>query len=97
MDILADSPLNPASFLLDSMSPTHPPPKAGFCFLLPLWLVCLSMAMLGMAFFFSSYAPVRTGHLAKERPISWSFPPFSYSWILNFSGLDAYLLDIPDV
>ena len=40
--------------------------------------------MLGMAFFFSSYAPVRTGHLAKERPISWSLSSYLYSWL---SGL----------
>ena len=37
MDILADSPLIPASFFLDSMSSTHPPPKAGSCTFMPFW------------------------------------------------------------
>ena len=37
-------------------------------------------------------ASVRTGHLAMIRPIS----PFTYSWILVFSGLAAYLPDISD-
>ena len=30
------------------------------------------------------YAPVRTGHLARERPISYSFSLYLYSW---YSGL----------
>ena len=37
MDILADSPLIPASFFLDSMSSTHPPPKAGPSTFMPFW------------------------------------------------------------
>lgn len=37
MDILADSPLIPASFFLDSMSSTHPPPKADSCTFMPFW------------------------------------------------------------
>ena len=75
MDILAERPLIPASFLLLSMSLIHPPAHGRF--LLP---------------FFYSYTPVRTGPLAMIRPIS----PFTYSWILVFSGLAAYLPDISD-
>ena len=64
MDILADSPLIPASFSwILFLRPTRHPRQvpihlchSGLCF--------RSMAMLGMAFFFSLYAPVRTGHLA---------------------------------
>ncbi len=37
MDILADSPLIPASFFLDSMSSAHPPPKAGPSTFMPFW------------------------------------------------------------
>ena len=37
-----------------------------------------------LGFLFSSYAPVRTGHLAKEMPISWSLSFYLYSWL---SGL----------
>ena len=37
MDILADSPLIPASFFLDPMSSTHPPPKAGSSIFMPFW------------------------------------------------------------
>ena len=37
MDILADSPLIPASFFLVPMSSTHPPPKAGSCTFMPFW------------------------------------------------------------
>ena len=47
--------------------------------------------MLGMASFFSSYAPVRTGHLAKERPISWSLSFYLYSWL---SGLVKLLFPL---
>ena len=77
MDILAERPLIPASFLLVSMSPTHPPPKAGFCLLLPFWFCLMVYGNAGHGFLFLySYAPVRTGHLAKERPISCSFHLF---------------------
>ncbi len=49
------------------------------------------MAMLCMAFFFPSYAPVRTGHLAKERPISWSLSSYLHSWL---SGLVQLLFPL---
>ena len=52
MDILADSPLIPASFFLVPMSSTHPPPRAdSFYFYAILVSVLWSIAMLGMAFF----------------------------------------------
>ena len=47
--------------------------------------------MLCMAFFFSSYAPVRTGHLAKERPISCPLSFYLYSWL---SGLVKLLFPL---
>ena len=37
MDILADSPLNPASFFLVPMSSTHPPPRADSFTFMPFW------------------------------------------------------------
>ena len=91
MDILADSPLIPASFFLDSMSSTHPPPRAGSFTLCHsgLCFVVYSYAVHG--FLFTSYAPVRTGHLAKERPISWSLSFYLYSWL---SGLVQLLFPL---
>ncbi len=39
MDILADSPLIPASFFLVPMSSTHPPPKADSLTFMPFWFL----------------------------------------------------------
>ena len=91
MDILADSPLIPASFsLILCLRPTRHPRQV------PVLLchsdLCFrSMAILGMAFFFSSYAPVRTGHLAKERPIPCPLSFYLYSWL---SGLVLLLFPL---
>ena len=91
MDILADSPLIPASFFLDSMSSTHPPPKAG-SFTLCHSGLCLEVYSYAVhGFLFTSYAPVRTGHLAKERPIPWSLSFYLYSWL---SGLVQLLFPL---
>ena len=82
MDTLADSPLIPASILF-SIPSAHPPTQGSGSFLLCLtgyvWYVAY-----GFACFLTSHAPVRTGHLAKERPISYSFSLYLYSW---YSGL----------
>ena len=82
MDTLADSPLIPASILF-SIPSAHPPTQGSGSFLLCLtgyvWYVAY-----GFACFLISHAPVRTGHLAKERPISYSFSLYLYSW---YSGL----------
>ena len=91
MDILADSPLIPASFFLVlCLRPTHRPGQT------PL-LLChsgLFFVVYGYAvhgFHFTSYAPVRTGHLAKERPISWSLSVYLNSWL---SGLVTRLFPL---
>ena len=91
MDILADSPLIPASFfLILCLRPTRHPRlvpvllcHSGLCF------VVYGYAVHG--FLFTSYAPVRTGHLAKERPISWSLSFYLYSWL---SGLVQLLFPL---
>ena len=84
MDILADSPLIPASFFLDSMSSTHPPPRADSLLLCHSGLCFVVYGYAVHGFLCTSYAPVRTGHLAKEMPISWSLSFYLYSWL---SGL----------
>ena len=91
MDILADSPLNPASFFLVPMSSTHPPPRADSLLLCHsgLYFVVYGYAVHG--FLFTSHAPVRTGHLAKERLISWSLSFYLYSWL---SGLVKLLFPL---
>ena len=91
MDILADSPLIPASFFLDSMSSTHPPPRADSFTFIPFWSLFSGLWLCGAWLSFSSYAPVRTGHLAKERPISWSLSVCLYSWL---SGLVQLLFPL---
>ena len=91
MDILADSPLIPASFFLDSMSSTHPPPKAGPSTFMPFWSLFggLWLCWAWLSYLFA--CPVRTGHLAKEMPISWSLPFYLYSWL---SGLVKLLFPL---
>ena len=91
MDILADSPLIPASFFLIPMSSTHPPPKAGSCTFMPFWSLFCGLWLCCVWLSVSSHAPVRTGHLAKERPISWSLSFYLYSWL---SGLVQLLFPL---
>ena len=91
MDILADSPLIPASFsLILCLRPTRHPRQvpihlchSGLC------VVVYGYAVHG--FLISSHAPIRTGHLAKERPISWSLSFYLYSWL---SGLVQLLFPL---
>ena len=82
MDTLADSPLIPASILF-SIPSAHPPTQGSGSFLLCLTGYVWYMAY-GFACFHFVYAHVRTGHLAREWPISCSFSLYLYSW---YSGL----------
>ena len=91
MDSLADSPLIPASFLLVPMSSTHPPPKAGPYTLCHSGLCFVVYGYAVHGFLFASYAPVRTGHLAKERPIPCPLSFYLYSWL---SGLVQLLFPL---
>ena len=89
MDTLTDSPLIPASILF-SIPSAHPPTQGSGSFLLCLAGYMWYMAY-GFACFLTSHAPVRTGHLAKERPISWSLSFYLYSWL---SGLVQLLFPL---
>ena len=87
MDILADSPLIPASFFWDSMSSTHPPPRAGS------FTLCHS----GLCFVVYSYAV--HGFLFLRMPLSeqgiWqrrglSLARFLSIFILGFRVLSSF-------
>ena len=82
MDTLADSPLIPASILF-SIPSAHPPTQGSGSSVYALQVMCGIWPMASLVFHFV-YAPVRTGHLAREWPISYSFSLYLYSW---YSGL----------
>ena len=89
MDILADSPLIPASFFLDSMSSTHPPPKAGSFTLFHsgLCLEVYSYAVHGFLFLFVCPCPNR----ASGKGEAYSLPAFFLSLVLAFGSCPASL------
>ena len=67
MDTLADSPLIPASILF-SIPSAHPPTQGSDSSIYALQVICGIWPVASLVFHFV-YAPVRTGHLAKERTL----------------------------
>ena len=94
MDTLADSPLIPASILF-SIPSAHPPTQGSGSFLLCLTGYVWYLAY-GFACFSLRICPCPNRASGKGEAYFLPFPPFPYSWILNFSGLTAYLLSITD-